>query len=161
MSFLIKGAGSPEKWLAFIWQPLIFYRVFADNNNYNIWHVEDCVVSVEVDTFESIAVLNVSGRFFTDSIDYVNDIWTSVLEKNPRIIAINCSNLSCIDSSAVGTLVRFLNYAMEQDIKLIFLELNKEISRLFETAKLNNFFTITSASQFCSKYKITLRARAC
>ncbi len=116
------------------------------------------MVSVDVNTYGSITVLNVSGKFFTDSIQYINDIWNMEVEKRPGIIAINCSQLSSIDSAAVGTLVRFLNFAMEQNIELVFIELNKEIRRLFDTAKLNDFFKITSTQQFCRKYQILIPA---
>jgi len=61
-----------------------------------------------------------------------------------KVIAINCKELEYIDSSAIGTLVKFLNNATSKGIKLQFFDLNPSIQNIFKTARLDNFFTITT-----------------
>jgi anti-anti-sigma factor len=60
--------------------------------------------------------------------------------------------LEYIDSSAIGTLVKFLNNAMNKQIKLIFFDLNKAIQNIFKTARLDNFFTIMSKEEIDEHY---------
>jgi len=116
------------------------------------------VVTVEIHTYNQVTVFEIQGRFFIESIDHVNREWRKAVKNKPATIAVNCKKLESIDSAAVGTLVRFLNYAMEKDIELVFLDLSRDIRRLFVTAKLHNFFTISTSEEFCSKHEIRLSA---
>ncbi len=116
------------------------------------------MVTIEIHSYSQITVFEIRGRFFTESIDHVNREWRRAVKNRPATIAVNCKNLESIDSSAVGTLVRFLNYAMEKDIELVFLDLSKDIRRLFVTAKLHDFFAISTSREFCSKHHIRLSA---
>lgn len=116
------------------------------------------MVTIKIYTYSQATVFEIQGRFFTESIEYVNREWRRAVKNKPATIAVNCKKLESIDSAAVGTLVRFLNYAMEKNIELVFLDLNRDIRRLFVTAKLHNFFTISTSREFCSKHQIQLSA---
>ncbi|MCP4136823.1 MAG: STAS domain-containing protein [bacterium] len=100
----------------------------------------------------NIIVVHVDGAFNLGTISKVEDTWKQQVAKKPRIIAINCSCLEKIDSAAIGTLVKFFNTAVNRNIKLVLYDLNSSISKLFETARLNRFFTITSKRKFISDY---------
>ncbi|MCP4136442.1 MAG: STAS domain-containing protein [bacterium] len=95
-----------------------------------------------------IIIVHIEGELNIESINRVKDIWYKQLAKKPKIIAINCTKLDKIDSSGIGSLVLFLNNAMKKKIKLVFFGLNYTIQRLFNKAKLNHFFTITTKSKF-------------
>ncbi|MBN1501055.1 MAG: STAS domain-containing protein, partial [Spirochaetes bacterium] len=80
------------------------------------------------------------------------ELWHSLVEKKPAVIAIDCKELEYIDSSAIGTLVKFLNNAMSKKVKLIFFDLNKAIQNIFKTARLDNFFTIITRDELEKEY---------
>lgn len=106
------------------------------------------MINISVDDRKGIIVIAISGEFYIENIQKVENIWNEQVMKAPGTIAIDCSELQYIDSSAIGTLVKFLNSAMNKDIKLVFFDLNSSIQQIFKTARLNNFFTITSREKF-------------
>jgi anti-sigma B factor antagonist len=110
------------------------------------------MIEVKTDEFGDIIIIHICGEFYIENIQNVEEVWNLQLMKNPKIIAINCGNLSYIDSSAIGTLVKFLNVSMNRKIKLIFYDLSPLARQIFQTARLNNFFTIISKEEFESVY---------
>jgi anti-anti-sigma factor len=106
------------------------------------------MINVSVDDRKDIIIITISGEFYIENIQKVETIWNEQVMKDPGTIAINCGELMYIDSSAIGTLVKFLNSAMNRNIKLVFFDLNPSIKQIFKTARLNNFFTITSREKF-------------
>ena len=79
----------------------------------------------------------------------------------PRLIAINCLMLESLDSSAIGSIVKFFNYAMGKGIMMVFYDLNSQIRRLFETAKLTRYFNITTVSEFKNRYFLEPQQPCC
>lgn len=110
------------------------------------------MVQVSVEKKNNISIFHIKGEFFIDSINKVEKIWEEEISKEPSIIAIDCSELLFIDSSAIGTLVKFLNAAMNKKIKLVFYDLSPSIKQIFETARLYNFFPITTKEKFEREY---------
>lgn len=106
------------------------------------------MINISVDDRKDIIIITISGEFYIENIQKVENTWNEQVMKSPGTIAIDCSELQYIDSSAIGTLVKFLNSAMNKDIKLVFFDLNSSIQQIFKTARLNNFFTITSREKF-------------
>lgn len=101
---------------------------------------------------ENIIIIHIDGEFYIENIQKVEGIWGEQISKKPGVIAIDCGKLEYIDSSAIGTLVKFLNSAMNKQIKLVFYDLSPSIGQIFRTARLNNFFTITTGAQFLKEY---------
>ncbi len=110
------------------------------------------MLQVTVEDKNNIVILHIIGEFYIESIQKVEKIWEDEVAKTPAVIAIDCADLMFIDSSAIGTLVKFLNNAMSKKIRLVFLDLNPSIQQVFSTARLNNFFTITTRSKFEREY---------
>lgn len=96
--------------------------------------------------------MRIMGEFYIESIQKVEKIWDDEVAKAPDIIAIDCADLMFIDSSAIGTLVKFLNSAMSKKIRLVFFDLSPSIQQVFKTARLNNFFSITTRDKFEREY---------
>ena len=106
------------------------------------------MVSVDVDDFGKVQVIRIKGEFFLQYVRQVEEIWNSLVAKEPEVIAINCKDLIFLDSSGIGTLVKFLNNDNARNIKFLFFDLNESISRIFSKAKLNKIFTILSREDF-------------
>jgi len=111
------------------------------------------LTKVKIQRFNQLVVLTIIGKFFTDSINKINEIWNKEIIDEPDIIAINCEELELIDSGAIGTLVQFLKQTKKMEIEFLFFGLTETIKMLFETTGLINFFTILSKEEFYSKYK--------
>lgn len=105
-------------------------------------------IKVETEQRGDVIIIRLSGEFNISNLKEVESAWNEQLTKNPKIIAINCENLNYIDSSAIGTLVKFLNAAMNKNIQLIFYELSNSIQQMFATSRLNRFFKITTKAKF-------------
>ncbi len=101
---------------------------------------------------DGLIIISISGEFYIENIQKVENEWNEQVMKSPKTIAINCADLLYIDSSAIGTLVKFLNSAMNRNIALVFFDLNPSIQQIFKTARLNNFFSITSKEDFERDY---------
>jgi anti-sigma B factor antagonist len=101
-------------------------------------------MDIKLEELPNLTIINVKGEFHVGNVAVFEDIWHTQVEKKPKVIAINCKELEYIDSSAIGTLVKFLNNATSKGIKLQFFDLNPSIQNIFKTARLDNFFTITT-----------------
>ena len=110
------------------------------------------VVSIEVDDFGKVQVIRIKGEFFLQYVRQVEETWNSLAAKGADVIAINCKDLIFLDSSGIGTLVKFLNNANARNIKFLFFDLNDSISRIFSKAKLNKIFTILTREDFEKYY---------
>lgn len=99
-----------------------------------------------------IVIVKIKGEFFIGNIQQIEALWDSHMANNPKIFAIDCSEINFIDSSAIGTLVKFLNNSEKFNVKLIFLELSESILRIFQSAKLNKVFTLKRRSSFDKEY---------
>ncbi|MBN1531644.1 MAG: STAS domain-containing protein [Spirochaetes bacterium] len=97
-------------------------------------------------------VMTLAGEFFIENVEYAEEVWSLIAAKNPTVIGVNCRDIKFIDSSAIGVLVKFLNYSMKHGIELVFFDLNEMILSVFQTAKLVNFFSILSVEEFRKKH---------
>ncbi len=102
--------------------------------------------------YPDVAIIQISGEFYLENTSEVEEIWNSFVQKNPRVVAFDCGEIEFMDSSAIGILVKFLNQAGQWDIDLVFYNLSETVQMVFETAKLNNFFTTMTEEQFTSRY---------
>lgn len=100
----------------------------------------------------NVIVVNIKGEFHIGNVNKFEELWHELVEKGFPVIAINCSELEYIDSSAIGTLVKFLNNAMSKKIKLLFFDLSSAIQNIFKTARLDSFFTITTRENIEKDY---------
>ena len=110
------------------------------------------MVNFDVEEKGKVIIMHVVGTLYMENIRTAESIWNDQIKKNPDVIALNCKKLSQVDSTAIGTLVKFFNSAMTRDIRLVFIDLNSSIQRLFETAQLHRFFSLTTQKKFDHAY---------
>ncbi len=110
------------------------------------------MIKVRVEESGNITIMHLDGNLFLESLLHVTEMWEGMLAKKPGVIAINCANLRSIDSTAIGTLVKFFNEAMKKNIELIFYDLNPSIRKLFYTIHLEKFFSVMSSKRFQNDY---------
>ena len=110
------------------------------------------MLSFNVEDKNAVTIIHIHGELYHDKVPELERIWDIQLSKPSSTIAINCGNLIYIDSPAIGALVRFLNEAMKKGKKLVFFDLNPDIRKLFDTARLERFFVIASKETFEANY---------
>ena len=110
------------------------------------------MVSIEVVDQGAVKVLRIKGEFFLGYVRQVEEAWNQLASASPEVIAIDCKDMTFVDSSAIGTFVKFLHNSMAHNIKLVFFDLNESISRIFSKAKLNKIFNILSREDFNKTY---------
>lgn len=98
--------------------------------------------------FGDIIIIHIEGSYNIDSLSKVERVWMEQVDMKPSIIAINCKKMEGLDSSAIGSIVKFFNYAMSHNIMIIFYDLNPLLKKLFVTAKLDRYFTIITKKEF-------------
>jgi len=112
------------------------------------------MIEVKVEQHKKVIILHLSGYLNIETIKKVEDVWLEQIRKNPNVIAFNCKNLSEIDSTSIGVLVKFLNLATNKKIKMFFYDLNDTIRELFSRSKINNFFKVTTKTRFEAEFSV-------
>ena len=110
------------------------------------------MVSIDIDDRGSVKIIRIKGEFFLGYVRQVEDTWNKMVAAAPEVIAIDCREMTFVDSSAIGTFVKFLHNSVTHNLKLVFFDLNDSISRIFNKAKLNKIFTINSREEFEKQY---------
>jgi anti-sigma B factor antagonist len=111
------------------------------------------MINLSVEELEAgVIIISVVGEFRIEMINRVEQVWNEQLQKKPRVIAFNCQEMAYIDSSSIGSLVKFVNSAKNKKIDLVIYGLNKDVFKIFHTARLNNFFGIMSKTEFEIKH---------
>jgi anti-sigma B factor antagonist len=110
------------------------------------------VVSIDIEDNGLLKIIKIKGEFFLGYVRQVEETWNKMVAGSPEVIAIDCREMTFVDSSAIGTFVKFLHNSMTHNIKLVFFDLNDSITRIFNKAKLNKIFTILSREDFTKLY---------
>ncbi len=119
------------------------------------------MIDLHAEQFGDTIIIHLNGVFNIDSVARVEQVWVDQVVKVPRLIAINCLKLESLDSSAIGSIVKFFNFAMGRGIMMVFYDLNPQIQRLFETARLTRYFNITTVSDFKNRYFLEPQQPVC
>lgn len=110
---------------------------------------------MEAITFEEInnnIVLHLNGDLNSCRLMNVGHVIRTLIDKSPHIIAIDCSMLYSIDPSTISQIIRCLELARQNDIKLVFFNLNEEVQIMFNLMKLEGIFTVLSREIFDEEY---------
>jgi anti-anti-sigma factor len=111
---------------------------------------------LQVREHDRILVLHISGNLVCENTDELETAWANVLVKNPETVAIDCVDITSMDSVAVGFLVKVRNDSHEHGIHLILLEPNRSIKNLFAIARLEDYFTFSTKSDFKEQYAVEI-----
>ena len=105
--------------------------------------------SISIKEIQSgIISVAVQGSFTLDNLDQVEEALNEALEKGPSILALDCSAMDYLDSSAIGSLVKFFNKTVNRKIRMILLDLNEEVLRVLKLIRLEKFFVIKTRTEF-------------
>lgn len=111
------------------------------------------MLSFIVEDRKNATILHINGELFHEKLSQLEKVWEEQVKKPASTIAIDCQQLNYIDSPTIGTLVKFFNDAMAKGKKLVFYGLNPSIQSLFDSARLERFFFITTKEEFDREYQ--------
>lgn len=103
---------------------------------------------IHVEELDTIVIIHMAGNLYAEEIFRIKNIWRGILTLKPKTIAINCSELDYIDSTAIANLINFSNEARERDINLILYNLKSTMYELLNKVKLDRFFNILTKEDF-------------
>ncbi|MBN2402789.1 MAG: STAS domain-containing protein [Spirochaetes bacterium] len=109
---------------------------------------------MKIDISRSTNIVNIKliGKYDIEELLFFSTLFTDEISKKPHVIALNLSELTYIDSSGIGSLIRYMNMASKEKISFICYDLNKNIENTFKISKLDQFLPILSSDDFQKKY---------
>lgn len=100
------------------------------------------------ENIDDAVIIYIRGSLTSRNISRVISLWNTVTRSNPSKIAFNLKELESIDSTAIGTIVKFINDTAERGVRLVFLELEGSIRQLFEAARLDKYVDLMKSEEF-------------
>jgi len=101
---------------------------------------------------ENIQIITLPEQFDVRSISAVEVLWEKTVIKKPEIIGMDCGNLKYIDSSAIGTLVKFYNSSLNKNIEMHLFDLRSDLARIFDATKISRLISVISKESFYQSY---------
>ena len=110
------------------------------------------MMRISVEKYIHVTVITLRGSFDIGEVTDFENHFKSVLKDSPNNVAIQMKDLNYIDSSGIGSLIRCMNYALRDGIKLICYDLNSSIKMVFGVTRLEYFIEVLTESEFIEKY---------
>lgn len=101
---------------------------------------------------EGITIVKLPRNFYIGNIVDVEEVWDKIVAGTPEVVGFDCERLEFIDSSAIGTLVKFFNNSVKKDIKMYVFGLKKDLLKIFETTKIDRVMSVVSKEHFEEKF---------
>jgi anti-anti-sigma factor len=100
----------------------------------------------------NVVIVSLPKYFYIGNIAEIEANWDRLLDMSPGIIAFDCTQLEFIDSSAIGTLVKFFNSSAKNKVEMYVYGLKDGLLKIFDTTKINRIMTVMSAEDFKNKF---------
>ena len=93
------------------------------------------------------------GKLDIDKAEaFENSFNDGALASEHKAIGVNLSKVDYIDSSGLGVLIKVLNSAKNEGKSMLLFGATPKIQNIFQLARLEKFFTFTTAAEFSAKY---------
>ena len=109
---------------------------------------------MKIDIVRNDNVVNIKliGKYDIEELLFFSTLFTDEISKKPKVIALDLEELSYIDSSGIGSLIRYMNMSAKENIEFLCYNLSDNIENIFKISKLDRFLTILSQDAFRKKY---------
>jgi len=108
--------------------------------------------SVELKRKGNVITIALPKYFYIGNIAEIEGVWEKVLDDEVSIIGFDCEKLEFIDSSAIGTLVKFFNSSVKNNIEMYVFGLRNELQKIFDTTKINRVMSVITKEEFNDKF---------
>ncbi|HON78006.1 MAG TPA: STAS domain-containing protein [Spirochaetota bacterium] len=109
-------------------------------------------MKITAEKADNIVIFHVKGEFDFKDVPAAEEFWQNHIQENPECAAINCRELTHVDSSAIGSLIKLNNSARDKNITLVFYNVSKSLMDLLKISRLDRYFTIMTREKFESEY---------
>lgn len=99
-----------------------------------------------------VVVIGLPKYFYIGNIIEIEESWDKIVKNNPAVIGFDCEQLEFIDSSAIGTLVKFFNSSVKNNIEMYVFGLREELLKIFDTTKINRVMTVLEKPDFNKRF---------
>jgi anti-sigma B factor antagonist len=110
------------------------------------------ISEVEINHKGKVVIITLPKYFYIGNIIEVEQSWENILKKEPSVIGFDCEKLEFIDSSAIGTLVKFFNSSVKNNIEMYVFGLKNELIKIFDTTKINRVMSVINKSEFEERF---------
>ncbi len=110
-------------------------------------------MKIDINRNENIVNIKLIGKYDIEELLFFSTLFNDEINKKPEVIALDLADLTYIDSSAIGSLIRYMNKAINENIDFLCYNLNKNIENIFKISKLDQFLPILSSEDFRKKYE--------
>lgn len=107
---------------------------------------------VEIKRKGNVIVISLPKYFYIGNIAEIEGAWDKLLNDPVAVIGFNCDKLEFIDSSALGTLVKFFNSSVKNNIEMYVYGLRAELQKIFDTTKINRVMSVISDDEFNERF---------
>ena len=108
-------------------------------------------MTVDTPTLDT-AVIRLVGKFTIEDIPSFKKTVSSTLHERTKTLFLDFTNITYIDSSAVGTLIILKNSAKNINREVILYNVGWEIQNVLKTAYLDKFFSMSTSAELKKKY---------
>jgi len=88
--------------------------------------------------------VNLTGDIYTEQGDELQQVFDGIIEKNPKEVVINLSELKSITSSGIGKIVYLFKELDKEGGKIRIVGVNDTIMQIFKIVKLDKLMKIES-----------------
>ncbi len=113
------------------------------------------MLNIDMEVIDDIIILHIEGVISASSMKSADHVFFEQLKSVPEIIALNCRNLSHIDSYGINHLFKFSRECASKGVKLTAFNIQEQISTLFEVTKLHLLIPVMTEEKFFREYIIS------
>lgn len=98
-------------------------------------------MSAQVRRNGEVAVIELEGRLsLGEPVEEFRQLWNEALASGVRQLVVNLSDVTMMDSSGIGTMIRCHSAVMQQGGKLRLVNPNSTVRQAFKITRLDNVF---------------------
>ena len=110
------------------------------------------MISISTEEINDVIVIHIKGILTIEHIKEAEEVWLEQLEKRPKILAFELSEITEVDSVAINHIIKLVRAAAEMDVKLIICDTNEQLEKIFKVIKLDRVITIMPNKKFQDEY---------
>ncbi|MFA5520021.1 MAG: STAS domain-containing protein [Spirochaetota bacterium] len=105
-------------------------------------------MKIDIIEHKGVSIVKLPRNFYIGNIVDIEEVWDRIIAQMPKTVGFDCEGLEFIDSSAIGTLVKFFNKSVKKDINMYVFGLRKDLLKIFETTKIDRIMSVVSKEHF-------------
>lgn len=110
------------------------------------------ISAVEIKRKGNVIIVSLPKYFYIGNIAEIEGVWDKIVNNEAAVIGFDCEKLEFIDSSAIGTLVKFFNSSVKNNIEMHVFGLRIELQKIFETTKIDRVMSVITKEEFHDRF---------